>query len=200
MIVEDQSVERKRLTRPQDPRALKSREALRDALLRLLEVRPFEQITIRELTASAGVSYPVFFRQFSSKEELLADLATEEVHGLLALTHPLVDSAAPKNTLLQMCQFVQSRRSLWKSLLTAGAASAMRGEFARISTEIARTRPQANPWLPVELASSFVAAGIFEILAWWLSQAEDYPIRNVVKILDALIGRPLTVPQDLRLD
>lgn len=195
----EQQVERKRLSRPDDPRAVKSREALRDALLRLLESRPFEQITIRELTAAAGVSYPVFFRQFASTEELLADLAANEVRGLLALTHPIGDDAASRNSLLEMCQFVQRRRSLWKSLLTAGAASVMRGEFARISAEIGRTGPRANPWLPVELASAFVAAGIFEILAWWLGQPDDYPISNVVKILDALVARPLTVAQDVRL-
>lgn len=195
----EQQVERKRLSRPHDPRALKSREALRNALLRLLETRPFEQITIKELTASAGVSYPVFFRQFASTEELLADLAANEVRSLLALTHPLEDDTQSRNSLLEMCQFVQQRRSLWKSLLTAGAASIMRGEFARISAEMGRTGPRSNPWLPVELASSFVAAGLFEILAWWLNQPDDYPISNVVKILDALVARPLTVPQDVRL-
>ena len=70
----------------------------------------------------------------------------------------------------------------------------------RVAAEIARVGPQANPWLPIELAASFVAAGIFEILAWWLSQPEDYPMANVVKILDALIAQPLGRPQHIQLD
>ena len=167
------SAPQNRLRRPDDPRALKSRRALRDALLALLEKRTFEQITIKEITSAAGVSYPVFFRQFASKEELLNDLAASEVGGLLALTHPIVDEAVAMNNLREMCNYVQQRRPLWKSLLTTGAASTMRSEFARISAEIAKAGPQANPWLPVELASSFVATGIFEILAWWLNQPED---------------------------
>lgn len=196
-----QAVQRSRLSRPHDPRALKSREALREALLRLLDERSFEQITIRELTTAASVSYPVFFRQFTGKEELLADLAAKEVHELLALSQPMVnDETRQKTGLLDMCHYVERRRSLWKTLLTAGAASAMRSEFARIAAEIGNTQPRANPWLPVELASSLVAAGIFEILAWWLNQPDDYPVRNVVKILDALVARPLTMPQDIRLD
>jgi len=194
------SIHRNRLSRPDDPRALKSRKALREALLELLEERSFEQITIKELTTAAGVSYPVFFRQFADTEELLADLATNEVRALLALTHPIVNEAVAMENLQEMCRYVQQRRSLWKSLLTAGAASTMRGEFARISAEIGRAGPQANPWLPVELASSFVAAGIFEILAWWLNQPKAYPIGNVVKILNALIAHPLTVSQNVRLE
>ena len=194
------AIPRNRLSRPHDRRAVKSREALREGLLELLESRSFEDITIKEITAAAGVSYPVFFRQFASKEELLADLAASEVHGLLALGQPLIDGARPKNTLLDMCHYVQRRRPLWKTLLTAGSASVMRSEFARISAEIGNTEPRANPWLPVELASSFVAAGIFEILAWWLNQPEGYPVGNVVKILGALVARPLTMPQDVQLD
>ena len=191
---------RNRLSRPQDPRALKSRASLRDALLRLLDRRAFEQITIKELAAEAGVSYPVFFRQFSGTDELLADLAASEVRGLMALTRPIVDDAVATSNLEEMCRYVERRRSLWKSLLTAGATSTMRNEFARVAAEIARVGPQANPWLLIELAASFVAAGIFEILAWWLSQPEDYPMANVVKILDALIAQPLGRPQHIQLD
>lgn len=196
----EHKAERPRLSRPDDPRAVKSRDALRRALLELLETCPFERITIKELTATAGVSYPVFFRHFSSMDDLLKDVATKEVHSLLALSNPALNAGGSGNHLMEMCQYVQSHRALWKSLLTAGAASAMRSEFARISAEIGNTGPRANPWLPVPLASSFVAAGIFEILAWWLGQPEDYPIKNIVKILDALVAGPLTRPQKVRLD
>ena len=37
-----------------------------------------------------------------------------EVHGLLALGQPLVGGARPKNTLLDMCHYVQRRRPLWR--------------------------------------------------------------------------------------
>ena len=191
---------RNRLARPSDPRAVKSRQALRDALLDLLDARDFDAITIKDITSAAGLSYPVFFRQFASKEDLLGDLAAKEVQELLALGQPADDGQPLRGGLMDMCLHVERRRSLWKTLLTAGAASEMRTEFARISAEIGNAGPRANPWLPVELASAFVAAGIFEILAWWLAQPEDYPIRNVVKILYALVGRPLAEPQNVQLD
>ena len=76
--------QRNRLARPHDPRALKSREALREGLLGLLETRAFEDLTIKDIAGAAGVSYPVFFRQFASKEDLLADIATSQVRALLA--------------------------------------------------------------------------------------------------------------------
>ena len=80
-----------RMSRPNDARALRSQEALRNALLELVEDRPFDQVSIRDITNVAGVSYPVFFRRYASKEQLLEDIATEEVRRMLALTSPILD-------------------------------------------------------------------------------------------------------------
>lgn len=184
----------RRMARPDDARALRSRDALRAALLKLVEETAFEQITIRMITQEAGVSYPVFFRRYSTKEELLEDIAIEEVGALFFRTHPMFDASQRKHGVAELCAFVNSRRALWKSLLTSGAAPAMRSQFARIAAELGENSPRANPWLPVSLASAFVAAGLFEILAWWLSQPDDYPVSGIVTFIEQLIVQPLALP------
>lgn len=191
---------RKRVSRPHDARAVRSRIALRRALLELIETRPFESITIKEVTAAAGVSYPVFFRQFADTGQLLADLAREEVRNLLSRTLPAFDSANPSANLGGMCDYVLDHRKLWTALLTAGAVSAMRKEFIRIAREIGETRARVNPGLSLDLAAPFVVSGIFEILSWWLRQPEDYPVENVTNLLDVLILRPISdaIAIDLR--
>lgn len=189
-----------RLRRQHDARAVRSRIALREALLVLVETRPFEQIAIKEITEQAGVSYPVFFRQFGSKEELLTDLATDEVHNLLDRTNTALMEPDATHNLLAMCEYIDSRRKLWTTLLTGGASSVMRSEFSRIAEQIGRSRERANPWLPVDLATAFVVNGLFEILAWWLRQPAQYPIGNVVKLLDVLIIRSTMQRQDVQLE
>ena len=47
------------------------KECLADALIKLLENRPIEKITIPEIASSAGVGRTTYFRNFSSKEEML---------------------------------------------------------------------------------------------------------------------------------
>src|SRR5688572_25004616 len=101
----------------------RTRTALRTALLYLLETKPLEQITIRELTAEAGVAYATYFRNYEDKEALLHDLAADEISTLLALSLPLFfanDSLASTRVL---CAYVWEQRSLWQALLTGGAAS-----------------------------------------------------------------------------
>lgn len=182
---------RNRISRPHDLRVVKSRAALGEALLRLITARPLEQITIKDITTEAGVSYPVFFRQFASKDELLADIAAEEVRSLLAATYPLFDLTAPSDNLIVFCRMVERRKALWKTLLTTGAASAMRNEFKRIAAELGKDQPSGNPGIPVELASAFVTSSIFEILTWWLNQPDDYPLEDVARLLDGLVVAPV---------
>lgn len=185
-----------RMSRPNDARAIRSRAALREGFLRLIAERPLEQIGIRDITVEAGVSYPVFFRRYASKEELLQDIAADEVRRLLSFTLPMFDAEAERESLRALCDYVNAHRGLWARLLTGGAAPAMRAEFALIARDLGQSRTQRNPEMPVELGAAFVAAALFEILAWWLGQPEDYPVENVVRLLNALIVRPTMSPID----
>lgn len=187
------------MSRPDDPRALRSREALRGALLSLIEEHPFEQISIRDITVRAGVSYPVFFRRYETKEELLADIAAGQVRQLLSLTVPIFNTHTQEESLRALCGYVEDHRLLWTRLLTGGAGPVMREEFRQIAKEIAYQQPRANPWLPIDLAAAFVATGLFEILAWWLGQPADYPFENIVKMIDTLIVRATARPVDIQL-
>ena len=55
-----------------DARQVRSRHALHQALLALLEEKPFDQITVREISARAGTGYATFFRHYPTKEALLS--------------------------------------------------------------------------------------------------------------------------------
>ena len=169
--------------------------ALQDSMLALLEHRPIDQISLKEITDGAGLSHVTFFRRFASKEELFQHIATEEVRNLLSLGQSAISEQGSESP-QHMCDYVQLRRKIWKTLLTGGAVSIMRDEFMRISAEIAAVR-RANPWLPVDLGVPFTTSGIFEIFAWWMRQPDDYPVKNVVKLFEALIienvGRPRSV-------
>jgi AcrR family transcriptional regulator len=185
---------------PDDVRTQRSIEALKSALLELIEQRHLDQISIRDITKEAGLSYPTFFRRFESKEELLALIATGEVRHLLALgVEAMARKKRSNEAPLEMFVYVQRHRKLWKSLLTGGARSAMREEFTRIAREIASARPRTNPWIPLDLAVAFVASGLFEILSWWMEQPQSYPVQNVGKLFNALIFDSAGRPRDIRL-
>jgi AcrR family transcriptional regulator len=186
-------------SRSDDARAQRSRKALRDAFLELIEHQSLNQISIRDITKTAGLSYPTFFRQFESKEQLLGQIAAEEVRYLVALGADAMARHKRDDPPLDLFVYVQRHRKLWKTLLTGGAKPAMREEFVRGATEIADARPRGNPWLPLDLAVAFIATGMFEILAWWMQQPETYPVKNVSILFNALVFDSAGRPRDIKL-
>lgn len=178
------------MSRPHDARAERSRAALKHALLELVESNQFDQIAIREITSAAGVSYPVFFRRYASKEELLKDLAEEEVRKLLSMSGRAEDENSSLEAMRKMCLYVNLHRTLWKTLLTTGAAAPMREEFMRIARDVPASWERRKLSIPHDLAVVYVTNGIFDILSWWLSQPEDYPVDDVAKLLNALVIQP----------
>jgi AcrR family transcriptional regulator len=187
-------------SRPDDARARRSRAALQRALLEWIEKKPIDQISIREITATAEVSYPTFFRNYASKEELIGDIAREEIDQVLAVMLSLLDKKDPHLSADAVCDYIRHRRALWTTLLTTSASSAMREEFIRGAKQIVQQRGQINVGLPVDLAAAWVFAGLFEILAWWLRQPEDYSVRNVSQFLEVLVLGPSTSGHEFDLD
>jgi AcrR family transcriptional regulator len=176
---------------PTDARQLRSRGALKGALLELLEERPFDNLSIREISARAGTGYATFFRNYPDKEALLADVASEEIASLLAMTQPIFHAESSAETTQALCQYIDAHRKLWSALLTGGAAGILRAEFIRQARELARAMPQPESWLPADLAVVYGTGATIDLLAWWLRQERQYPAARIAEILDRLIIAPL---------
>ena len=172
-----------------DARAVRSGAALRDALLRLLTAKPFDQITVRDICAEAGVHYATFFRHHAGKEALLDHIAAEQIARSVALTLPIKDAGDDRGSLDALCAYVEENRALWSILLNGGAGAAMREEWLRQARIVAETREQVASWLPKELGTICSTSLIVETVAWWLAQPEGaYSADQVAGILDRLVA------------
>lgn len=177
-----------------DARMLRSRAALRGALLALLERKRLDQISVRDIVAEAGVGYATFFRHHPSKEDLLEEIAAEEIGRLMALALPLLDTTKTRVSCLALCKYVGEHRALWSALLTGGAAGTLRSEFIRLAKEGA-ARIRTNEWIPVELGAVYGVSATIEILSWWLREPTGaYTAEQVAEFLDRLVVAPATSP------
>jgi AcrR family transcriptional regulator len=176
---------------PSDARQVRSRSALTNALLELLEEKPFDQLTIREISARAGTGYATFFRHYATKEALLSDVASEEIADLLARTIPVLHDSNSYESTRALCRHVAEHRNLWTALLTGGAAGIVREEFIRQARKLPREFAVPESWLPADLGVVYGTGGTIDLLAWWLSQEEAYSPEQIAGILNRLIIAPL---------
>jgi AcrR family transcriptional regulator len=179
-----------RRTRGTDVRMVRTRTALRHALLRLLELKHFDQITVRDIAAEAKIGYATFFRHYESKSELLENLAEEQIGNLMALALPLLVAADTRGSCRALCRYVDEHRAIWSALLTGGAAGAMREEFLRQAMQLGSVQVQRSSWLPVELGAIYGVGATVEILAWWLRQPRDFTLERIAEIIDRLVVTP----------
>lgn len=176
-----------RLSSAKDARAVRSGAALREALLSLLERKPFDQITIREICAVAGLHYATFFRHHPSKEALLDAVAADQIDTIVELALAPEGGVGPEGWRV-LCLYVEEHRALWSALLNGGAAAAMREEWLRNAQEVAREQEPVGTWLPKELGIVCSVSLIADTLSWWLAQpAGAHSVDEVAAILDRLV-------------
>jgi AcrR family transcriptional regulator len=176
---------------PGDARQVRSRNALTRALLELLEEKPFDQLTIREISARAGTGYATFFRHYPTKDALLSDVASDEIADLLNRTMPALHDAKSYESTLQLCRHVGEHRNLWVALLTGGAAGILRQEFIRQARRLPRDHLAGKSWLPDDLGVVYGAGATIDLLAWWLGQQDFYSPEQIASILHRLVIAPL---------
>jgi len=177
-----------------DARVLQTRKALRDAFLQLLKKNPLEKISVRDIVAKAGVGYNTFFRHYPNTDAVLQDIAAEEIRKLVALSMPVLEAADTLSACRAQCEYVAENKKLWKILLTGGAAATLREEFIRVSRHAVEDRPRGKDWVPLDIAIILVTSGIFEVLAWWLSEKDPLPVEQVALICQQIVVSPVIEP------
>lgn len=172
-------------------RSTRSRPALRDALLGLLETEPLEQITVRQIAARAKVGYATFFRHYTDKEELLHDLAADEIRRLLTMTLPIFYTAETLSSTTALCSYVWEHRVIWRVLLAGGASSMLKEEYLKQALALVEESDDRESWVPHELAVTFAVSSLVDILTWWLKQEKPATVKNMGDIINKLSIAPL---------
>jgi AcrR family transcriptional regulator len=172
-----------------DPRAERSRAALRSALAELLNEQSFESITITSLAARAGVSYATFFRQYADLEALLLDLSRILIEELAALV-----GASPCRGVAEVAtaigNFAVARRTVLAPLFVGASAALEREILSRATRKAGGSSGLIDSSLPVKLAVSHTVRSVIGVLTWWLQDGRPCSVEVLADLLDRLALRP----------
>lgn len=177
--------------RERDARARKSMQALHAALIDLIQEQPLERITIDAIADRAKINRATFYRHYATKEELVAEIGTEQIDRLLDMALPRFSRLETYASSFAVAEYVDENRRLWSVLLTGGAEGVMRRRFAHLAQSRGMVLNGKEPSdLPIDLCAAWGMAGTIEILAWWLRQEEPIPVAQVAQYLERLTVLP----------
>lgn len=97
-----------------------TKRRLSEALVTLLADKPAREITVRELTATAGVSRGTFYFHYCDIYDLLEKLESEQMQALHSVTDGVlagIDGEEPPETLEAVFEFLQQNEALCRALL-----------------------------------------------------------------------------------
>ena len=170
-----------------------TRLALRGALLELLVEKPFDAIQILDLTGRAKIGYATFFRHYRSMHDVLNDVAADEIRDLLQRAMPILQEEGSLASIRALCLYVEERKSLWRPLLTGGAAHTVRNAFVTQARGLSSSASHRETAVPIDLGTICAAGSTIDALAWWLDgaphSANDMAQYIYALVLEPFIGR-----------
>lgn len=163
-------------------------QALGEALIRLMKTEAIEKITVDELTGEAGIGRATYFRNFSSKEEILAAYITwrwREYEKEHQLKEHRID--APYRV-QQYFEFCYSMRRVNDIIFCQKKQAAILGAYEIIFRDRDLGREEDS------FARSYMAYGLYGIFLKW---AEEGYIQTPSEMADIVIHQ---IFRDYRMD
>jgi AcrR family transcriptional regulator len=159
-----------------------TRESIVTALVKLLEKHPFSAITITQITTLAGVSRMAFYRNYNTKEEIIAVYLDEMVDEFYCSFTDLAQ-ATKYDILCGFFAFFKSRKRFIEILIKADLLYIFNQRLnaallAFFKTIDEKNKPEYGTYL-----ARFDAGGLYNVLIEWLSNGTPESIETMAKLI-----------------
>ena len=169
-----------------NPIAIQSKNMYVHALLELLKEKPYQEISISELSMKADLSRRTFYRLFNSMDEILLF----HIHDLWAKKSDELYSSSDKSYLHTSefaLHFWYENKELTILLYQNGLVSIMQQFINEISLEIYHAqkgnRKLAKKPEALEYALSYSSGGVLNIIWTWASKGMDKTPEELMSLL-----------------
>jgi len=174
-----------------DARVRRTRDALGDALIALMQEKPFDTITVQDVLDRAHVSRSTFYTHYSDKDDLLMSDAEEFFEALSMALSQHGDKSDRVFPVREFFAHLSDVQPFFKALVKSGKyhenMELARGHFARgIERRLAELPGGKTIPANQRPAIAFAHAGaLLSLLSWWL----DRGMRESPAEMDELFHR-----------
>lgn len=179
-----------------DRRQQKTRNAIFQAFSRLLEEKPFHNITVQEILDEANIGRSTFYSHFETKDELLKEMCTDIFHHIFS--HDLYSETSHdfsfsdhslRERITHLFYHLKDNKGNVLGVLS-GESSEL---FMRYFKEYLRTMFEQYPkslkqGVPPEFAMNHLIGSLAEAVKWWTANQMKMPPEEMARYYLKLIG------------
>jgi len=151
-----------RVPRSTDRRVVRTREALRDALIALMVERGWDEVGIRDVCARASVGRSTFYTHFADKEELLLSGYDDLRRMLRSVGRG--ESRKPLAFTRGLLEHAHDNKRMFRALVGKRSSQVAQTRFLQLVVELTREDLAGNG----ETTVQYVAGAFFQLLIWWV--------------------------------
>jgi AcrR family transcriptional regulator len=167
------------LLKKSDPRVIRTRQLLRDALLDLMADKGFESISVQDITEKARLNRATFYLHYADKHDLLAQMTQDVLDELRVLPVPVMPDA-PEQIELERLQMmfelvfthVARQQRFYALMLSEGSPPQTAARIHHFVYEIGLrwlARAGRRDWqIPPEMMMHAIAGAYLGIVRWWI--------------------------------
>ena len=171
-----------------DPRILRSRRMLMDALVRLLAHKSFEEISIQEIADEATLNRATFYLHYPDKGSLLQAMAAARFRDLVArrgLSFQHCEGGL-KAIALGVCDYLASSSGCPSAL----SKMPIEGSIIPVLEDIFReggADHEARPGVDPELVYTTAAWAVFGAARLWLQMSDRVSAEDMADRIEAIV-------------
>jgi len=173
-----------------DPRILRSRQMLMEALARLLDRKEFDDISVQEIADEATLNRATFYLHYADKNALLQAMTAARFRALIArrgLSFTNCDGAL-RAIALGVCDYLAETTGcpsqLTKMPLEGSIIPVVEGMFLE-----GAAHHQAQPGVDPALLGTSAAWAIFGAARGWLQTPDHIPAEEMAAKIEAIVKR-----------
>lgn len=153
-----------------DRRIQRTRDALREALMELMEERGWDAIDVRALCDHANIGRSTFYQHYPNKEELLKASFSGLRDALMAQALPETSMPGQLAFVPGLIAHVHEAQDVFRALLSRRSGHYVQDRFRELLVELivaGAPKGVSRNWQSTAQAH-YLGGALFELLAWWL--------------------------------
>jgi AcrR family transcriptional regulator len=162
-----------------DPRVVRTRQLLRDALVSLIAEKGFDAITVQDIADRATLNRATFYLHYQDKHDLLIKSLHDAIDELMADIGPTEENAplivdGPQRPIVQVFQHVAQHARFFQVMMGAEGVPAfiagVRDYMAAITLHwLTALQPDPEKSIvPLEIVANSLSWSLLGVLIWWL--------------------------------
>jgi AcrR family transcriptional regulator len=165
-----------------DPRVVRTRNVLRDALMVLISEVGYDSITVQHITDRARLNRATFYLHYRDKQDLLTHIIKDVLDELRHAPHHMhiVDPSDTRHLFTYYFDHVAKHAAFYRVMLQEASVAPYVNQMQNQIEAIARqwlmsgTLANAEMLTPIELFISFIGSAYFSVIKWWVMNDRPY--------------------------